>query len=442
MKRYAIIYPLSLLLLAACQQEDYTDVPDVGSPIVLHYAHRAGTRGGASTTLIDGTELPAGLQINGYLSDDVTDRALTGSPTVWTTAAGGVLDPSPKVFYPAASHTVTAYGVYPAAQVNSSSTSFTVQASQNTNDGYLKSDLMWARLSGFTETSADHVLNFSHKLSKLLVNVSSETCTVVSATIGGVARTIGFTPSTGVLGSTSNTGTVAVFTSGTGKTAKAAAVVPPQTVASGSDILTLSIIDDNGATKTAIFRLTAALPLLTGRVYTLNITVDKWPDDPTTGHVMIVPVGVITNFNNGGTNSGQTYQDDGIITPINNTVTDFNNGGTSSGQSYQDDGNITPEGSVTDFNNGGTSSGQSYPDDGDILPDGTIVAFADGGTYSGQVEGDVNISLVVTISNWNSGGTYSGQTYEDDGNIIPVNQVSAFSDGGTFSGQTYVAAED
>jgi len=296
---YAAATLAAIMLLAACCEADYSE-QSAGQPVVLRAmqadaATNATTRTGASTTLIDGTVLPSGLKINGYLTDDNDgNAALIGSPTVWTTGSNGVITPSPQPYYPAlAHHTVSAYALYPST-VTSSSTSFSVSATQTSDANYLASDLMYASLSGFTAASASHVLNFRHLLSKLVVNVTSTTCTIVTATLTNVARTVALTPATGTLGSTSNSGTVAILTGGTALTASCAAVVPPQTIATGTKVLTLTVTAD-GETYTVEYTLSSALKLESGKKYTLSFEVVKKVQS------VVISLQSFTDWSSGGT---------------------------------------------------------------------------------------------------------------------------------------------
>ncbi|WP_177172058.1 fimbrillin family protein [Prevotella sp. khp7] len=119
----------------------------------------------------------------------------------------------------------------------------TVLADQSATGNYEKSDLHYAEGSGSYETVGSAPLNFTHKLSKIEVNLTagigltSSNVTNVTVKVRNVKPSITINPSTGALGSASGTATtITARHTGNGVFE---AVIPPQAAPSG--VLTITM---------------------------------------------------------------------------------------------------------------------------------------------------------------------------------------------------------
>lgn len=169
------------------------------------------------------------------------------------------LTPDYQTYYPANTN-VDIYAVYPSnIDAKGSTVSFEVANSQNDNT-YMANDLMYASISNQPRTEQPVRLQFSHKMTKFIVNVTlEEELTLTSINLINFKRTAVLTTSTGVLGSLSNPGPIAIENHG-------AAMVPPQDI----DGQFLAVETNLG---TAYFSTTKTFEA--GKEYVVSITVGR-----------------------------------------------------------------------------------------------------------------------------------------------------------------------
>lgn len=242
---------------------------DATTPIVLaavdsSYATRAGTA-------IQSTTFQSGQKVNAYISNASTGEAVGNNPTVYTaeTAQNGInpLTPDVQPYFPNGNSSVNIFALYPSTgdnAVTSDNTKFSVLATQTSDEQYKQSDLMHARVENQSKTGGTVNLGFSHKMAKLVISASGEdNITVNSIKLTNFYRTIGFTPSSGVLGAS---GTLAdkedIYLSNGG-----AVLIPPQT-------LTNTIFIVLGTSKgEAKFMIQDSKTFEAGKQYFINLVV-------------------------------------------------------------------------------------------------------------------------------------------------------------------------
>ena len=232
------------------------------------------TRGSVN---IQNTTFDQGETANIYITKVADGSAIGSSPNVGTANASGHLDFASTLYYPeGASSDINIRAYYPSTKVTTSSTSFSVEASQVDDADYKKSDLMYAQVLNQAKTSNNVNLEFNHKLSKVIIEAKG----VGGVLITGIAlrqvyRTIDFTPLGGALGAGTTLAdkvtslNIASSTSGVA-TLTGAAILPPQSL-SGEF---LQITTKNGGTSgTATFDLATVKALESGNQYKLEVSV-------------------------------------------------------------------------------------------------------------------------------------------------------------------------
>ena len=166
--------------------------------------------------------------------------------------------PNPGPYYPAGAQNIDIVAYYPAT----AGTSFSVATDQTADADYKASDLMFASVSNQAKQSEAVNLAFSHKMTKLNVNITAGqgVNSITSVSVLNVKPTVSFDQATGAVGAASGE-TVSIAMSNNG-----AAIIPAQTISGGL----LSIVTDKG---TAIYSV-ASKEFAAGQLYTLNITVN------------------------------------------------------------------------------------------------------------------------------------------------------------------------
>lgn len=360
----------SMLMLSACSNDDgNTDAvdPDLGTPLVVSAntgeITTAFTRAEAS---VQGAQFQQGETIDVFLRD-ASDPASVSDTTAYhtqygknpfkykTTNASGALQtyqsdgvtPN-RIYWPKLMHPLYIFGVYPEGSLSWTNRKteiaeasynpfdyaqdyyFTVQQDQTGETAYKSSDLM----TGLPSTYAVHAasftapfkltqnenpgtipLTFTHRLTKIIVNVFKTTGTTLinmddirysSGTDTKYARVTLLNTLRKTWFKLYNTGTYDVVatdrvssvspdtiavgrgnTPTSGPNISLAAVVPPQVIAADKDFIKVVLIDEvNGNANDErgpkvvdlfLYRLPSALTLEASKVYTFNIRINK-PD--------------------------------------------------------------------------------------------------------------------------------------------------------------------
>ena len=153
---------------------------------------------------------------------------------------------------------------------------FTVENDQSTDEGYLKSDLVFGLpVAGnpLEQTSTSVPLAFIHKLAKVNITVINETETSLAdavVTLKDMPTTVTMNTKTGELGQSSGSDTIRVATfAGSASSYKCSAIVVPQKLTYGSQVVRVTL--KNGKTLAATTR--TDMTLESGKTYNFNINV-------------------------------------------------------------------------------------------------------------------------------------------------------------------------
>ena len=300
------------------------------------------TYGAASTRAesnIQSTQFLSGEQIDVFMRD-VSGIDHYPTPLNFTTDGSGNLSQTTdntRYYWPRQMHNFEIYGVYPAGSVTgntpftySTEYSFTVRADQTDVANYKASDLM----IGFPSNPSPNVapctlyqdgdegtvnLNFTHRLTKIIVTLTPATWVAESGSIGqvtaddlaysgtedtkyarvtlcGIKRKISFkvydaSSDLGAAEATDDSNSTVVCLGSNN-----AFIVPPQTINTGTfikiELIDTSIEGDKKVYATFHYDLTTNLTLAAKNVYTYNITLEK-PQ-------IVVTVDNITTWTSGG----------------------------------------------------------------------------------------------------------------------------------------------
>ena len=253
MNAKSILLIATAVVLASCTQLENPTESNV--PVSLSYSTVDATETRAAQNLNEGT-FASGESVKVRISNtgagEWTDYSFT------TGTAGAMTAPNPGPYYPAGAQNIDIVAYYPAA----AGTSFTVAADQIADADYKASDLMFASVTNQAKQAAAVELAFTHKMSKLNVNITagSGVSSITSVSVLNVKPTVSFDQATGAVGEASGTATsIAMSNNG-------AAIIPAQTIDGGL----LSIVTDKGTATYSV----ASKEFAAGQLYTINITVN------------------------------------------------------------------------------------------------------------------------------------------------------------------------
>ena len=158
---------------------------------------------------------------------------------------------------------------------NEGKTTFTIQADQSDNDGYLKSDLLkgTGSLAGAAiAANAQAALSFEHQLAQIKIVLenadgANNDFTNAAVTITNTLPSVAFTASTGTLGEKS--GTATDINAGTG--AATYAIIVPQTITAGTQLVKVVL---NGHTLLATIG-NSDFTFASGQSYVFTINVGE-----------------------------------------------------------------------------------------------------------------------------------------------------------------------
>lgn len=270
MRLQKLLYTVAATLtLTACSSTEENTNGELRTPINLTYSTLtvAETRAGAAIDLND-----ANITSGRTVTVKVTPNSgATGGSTgdfVYTAGdAGAMTAPDTPPYYPSAG-TVKLTAWHP----SDAAASFTIETDQSTNDAFNASDLMYSNnLTAVSRTANAVEMQFTHKLAKLVVNITAGTgvTTITGVKVKNVKPTVSFDSTTGEVGAASGTATdIILFKEGTSGAASGAIVFPSQSLSGAL----LDIETDQG---TATYALAAAKTYEAGKRYALALTVNR-----------------------------------------------------------------------------------------------------------------------------------------------------------------------
>lgn len=239
------------------------------------------------------------LNESALTTGDITVRTSEAYATAYTYTAGaeGAMTSTAPAYYPAGGASIDIVAYSPANANDGTSETFTVSADQSSDDAYIASDLLWAKVENKNSASGAVNIAFAHKMAKIIVNVTAGNgiSTIQSITLKNIKRQCTFDYASGAVSDVaevSGATDVAVTTGGTTASSMGAACIPAQDLIGDF----IEITTDKG---TATYRLSSAKPVSAGNYYTINLTlnlaavgttntIEAWSDY---GSVNILPIG-------------------------------------------------------------------------------------------------------------------------------------------------------
>jgi len=329
MKKYFIMAAIAAVTLASCSTADdevATNPSKTTDPVAVTLSNTLSKATTRAATGLQNAKIVSGVQVgvSAFLTGKTASYALgTGTyayinvPYTATDDNGTLTVGDNKVYYPTDGSNVDIYAYAPyttstssyvGPDINSNALDFSVQADQTTDvtdGGYLKSDFIWASLADQASSTTAKALIFSHELARISVTLSKEeggpitNAELESAQIDILNTFLGSTVNlkTGVVtlvNTGENVAVKAITAKATTTSAlSAAAIIIPQTVATGKPFIKITI-----GTTEYVYSIPATLEtgmaFAGGKDYQYGITVSP------TG------IKVSSSINNWGTTTDQT----------------------------------------------------------------------------------------------------------------------------------------
>lgn len=289
MNKNVFLSAVAVFALTACNNSDEQPRQPGETEIRLSAGLdvEAGTRGITDNSYI-GTAFSGGETIDVNIKETNNGTSATYGTDGWVTAtiaAGGGGTLTPTCYWPASGAGIDIYAWYPASTATTYWTTahsvFKVPETQSGSTSHKAFDLMYATPTGGTGTNGQTVaatnraaainLQFTHKLAKLVVNLTPKDASITAAqlenatvTIGSVKTTVNVTPATGgVTTADSPTSTLKVMDDEAGTTGYA--LIPAQTLSG-----TLTVTLKAGGTLTTTLN---DFVVQAGKTNTLNVSV-------------------------------------------------------------------------------------------------------------------------------------------------------------------------
>lgn len=285
MKKNVFLLGIAALLAAnsmtSCSSDELESqrVQNAAQKISFTYNGGAGTR--ATSDPQAGTSVATGLNVGifGVSSEEETtmtnyinNNYVTAAGNAISIASGGA-----DMTWPTASGataSIYAYAPYNDTWTLDGAMTFSVKADQSAEADYLASDLLYASAAS-QATGSTVNLAFSHKLSKMNVTISKTSDSNIDLTNATVTITNTKTATTlnltsGAIGEASGTATDIVAVTSLGESTTACAVIVPQTVSAGTELVK---IEADG--KTLIAKLGGNTTFESGNVYNFTVSVGK-----------------------------------------------------------------------------------------------------------------------------------------------------------------------
>ncbi len=175
----------------------------------------------------------------------ITEAESAHENVAWLVGKNGSLtNTGANVYWGATDVIITAYHPYCADWTGSNHT-FSVNTDQSTDEGYLNSDLLWAKTTA-SPTNNPVALKFTHKLSKInvtLINDGNEDMSNATITICGTNISTGFNPDTGELYAVTESIADIKASVTTESAYTASAIIVPQTMEQGTKFIKITLGD-------------------------------------------------------------------------------------------------------------------------------------------------------------------------------------------------------
>lgn len=190
---------------------------------------------------LQSTEIVEGQQVG----VTITEAESVHENVAWLVGKNGSLtNTGANVYWGTTDATITAYHPYCADWTGSNHT-FSVNTDQSTDEGYLNSDLLWAKTTA-SPTNNPVALKFTHKLSKInvtLINDGNEDMSNATISICGTNISTGFNPETGELYAVTESIADIKASVTTESAYTASAIIVPQTMEQGTKFIKITLGD-------------------------------------------------------------------------------------------------------------------------------------------------------------------------------------------------------
>lgn len=212
-------------------------------------------------------------------TDEAGANALENGANAALTANGaGDLATSTPIYWPTSGSVYFhAYAPFQSGWTATSTNLFTVNSDQSNEANYLASDLLYGAPTANPVNRTENAvqLEFTHKLTKIIITVSSADMDLNGATVSllNIVPSVSFTPNGGVLGSATGSATtirMATFT-GSATSHTCSAIIVPQTIIAESQFIRITTADN----KNLNCSLTNNVTLNSGKAYTYNLTIGE-----------------------------------------------------------------------------------------------------------------------------------------------------------------------
>lgn len=315
MKATKIISACAVLVaLASCSNENELSQQSAEDTAIRIQANVGGitTRAGSS---IQGTKFDNGESVNVYIYENSTNAGSSSGKTYGTSGlvtcasdGAGKLNPG-SIHYPQNGNGIDVYGVYPTSVTeNPSSQVFSVNTDQSAPTNYKESDLMYASCVTNHTKGTPVSLTFTHKLSKVTVELEAGTgfqandlnnavvkitntstkCSIDKLNKSGIGAITASSTSSDIL-------PIEIGTWNSTSKDKMSAIVIPQTVSAGSQLFEVTL---NGVATPYNYKIPAGGSGVTfseGKEYKYKLTVKIDGIDVNS---------TITDWGDGGTTNG------------------------------------------------------------------------------------------------------------------------------------------
>ena len=273
-KIYSTIACIGILAFTSCSQEANENKVNDNRKIVLT------STVGTTRTLnqnIQASQLANGNTVGVFITNEEAE-VISDNTKITADGEGGFIY-SRDLYWPVEGKAnIYTYGPYQDSWTGElgEDVEFTVANDQSTDEGYLKSDLVFGLpVAGnpLEQTSTSVPLAFIHKLAKVNITVINETETSLAdavVTLKDMPTTVTMNTKTGELGQSSGSDTIRVATfAGSASSYKCSAIVVPQKLTYGSQVVKVTL--KNGKTLAATTR--TDMTLESGKTYNFNINV-------------------------------------------------------------------------------------------------------------------------------------------------------------------------
>ena len=322
MKATKIISACAVLVaLASCSNENELSQQSAEDTAIRIQANVGGITTKAASD-IQGSQFVNGESVNVYIYENTTNNSGSSSGKTYgtnglvgCTANNGTLSPtSGTLFYPQNGNGIDVYGIYPTSVTeNASSQDFSVNTDQSNATNYKASDLMYASCVTNHTKGTPVSLTFTHKLSKVTVELEAGTGfkdsdlnnAVVKITNTSTKCSIASLDKSGIgaISASSTSSDITPITIGTWNSSlkdKMSAIVIPQTVSAGSQLFEVTLV---GVTKTYKYKIPtggSGVKFSEGKEYKYKLTVKIDGIDVNS---------TITDWGDGGTTNGDATLD-------------------------------------------------------------------------------------------------------------------------------------